>query len=173
MSEPLDTSAVAQRRCPMPLEAALQLIDAAEFAVLSTVDEAGNPYGVPVSVVRDPESAADAPLLYFHTTPFAGSRKALNMGANPRVSLVFVGRAETLGSKYTVDYESVVAAGTAQKLSEPARIKRTVDLLLARFAPMCSAEENAAYIAASKNYLPALWCVKVERLTGKRHPAAA
>ena len=173
MSEPLDTSAVAQRGCPMPLEAALQLIDAAEFAVLSTVDEAGNPYGVPVSVVRDPESAADAPLLYFHTTPFAGSRKALNMGANPRVSLVFVGRAETLGSKYTVDYESVVAAGTAQKLSEPARIKRAVDLLLARFAPMCSAEENAAYIAASKNYLPALWCVKVERLTGKRHPAAA
>lgn len=61
---PLDTSSVPQRRAPMPNEDALALIDAANYAVLSTVDEAGNPYGVPVSAARD--KAAEKPVLYFH-----------------------------------------------------------------------------------------------------------
>ena len=169
MTQKLDTADLPQRRCPMPLDDAVKLIDAAPFAVLSTVDEAGNPYGVPVSVARDPKSNADALILYFHSTPFEKSRKTLNMLSNPRVSLVFVGSANTLGDRYTVDYESVVVAGRVEKLEASSEIQDAIDVLCARFAPTKTAEENAAYVEASKNYLPIFWRVKVDRVTGKRH----
>ena len=167
---PLDTSSVPQRRAPMPNEDALALIDAANYAVLSTVDEAGNPYGVPVSAARD--KAAEKPVLYFHSTAFEGSRKALNMSAVDRVCLCFVGRAVTVGERYTVDYESVVAAGRVERVTAKDELAHGFDVLLKRFSSMCGEEANRRYLEAHASYMPALWRVAVDRLTGKRHPAA-
>lgn len=159
----LDTSNAALRRCPMSEDDAWALAAAAPYAVLSTADEAGNPYGVPVSAVIDRAARA----AYFHTTSSEVSRKALNMSANPRVSLLFVGEAAYSGERYTVDYASVVMAGRAERLVGAA-CAEAMKKLLARFAPMQSEAQNRAYMAEQAE-LPACWRVSIETIVGKDH----
>lgn len=162
-STKLDTSLTPLRRAPMPEAQAWAFAAAAPYCVLSTVDEAGNPYGVPVSAVVDPAERS----AYFHTTAFADSRKTRNMLANPKVSLLFVGEASTCGERYTVDYRSVVMAGRAERLAGAA-CAAAMERLLKRFAPMQSDEANRAYIAR-QSVMPALWRVSIDSITGKDH----
>ena len=46
----------------MPLDEALAVLDAAEFAIVSTVDDDGMPYGVPLSFVPVSYTHLTAPL---------------------------------------------------------------------------------------------------------------
>lgn len=55
----------------MPRDEALAVLDAAEFAIVSTVDDDGMPYGVPLSFVRRGDT------LYFHPQTRAGTRRSI------------------------------------------------------------------------------------------------
>ena len=62
----------------MPRDEALAVLDAAEFAIVSTVDDDGMPYGVPLSFVRRGDT------LYFHATN-EGGHKTVDFRRDDRV----------------------------------------------------------------------------------------
>lgn len=146
-------------------EQALEVADAADYAVLSTCDLDGNPYGVPVSPVREGDH------LYFHATGLPGGRKAANLDMNPRASLVFVGKATTLPKWYSIDFASTVMQGTAAPVESEAEKAHAFALLLKRYAPENSAERNQVQMKVRGQYA-AVWKFQIERVTGKARGAA-
>lgn len=58
-----------------------EVIDSCTYAILSTTDKAGYPYGVPISPVREGNH------FYFHASGAKGGRKEDNMLMNPNMSL--------------------------------------------------------------------------------------
>jgi hypothetical protein len=143
---------------------ALEILQKTDHAVLSTADEAGVPYGVPVSPVWIGGS------IYFHATGLPGGRKEENMRMNRKVSLCFIGKAVTLPEWYSVDFASVVVQGTATKVEDEKEKQMVMDALLRRHAPKNSAVRNAVQIKVRGPYA-AVWKVTVEKLTGKARAA--
>lgn len=109
----------------MDKQFALNIIDHSQYGVLSVVDGNGEPYGIPLSMVRVDE------LIYFHSATKGRKIDALN--AKPTVSITFVGKtnvpelftdseleemmkdgnkANTLISKvFTTEFESAIVTG--------------------------------------------------------------
>lgn len=80
------------------------------FGVLSTVDEDGNPYGVPVNFVHHEDK------IFFHSAP--AGHKLDNIKANNRVSFCVVAHAEPVPDAFTTKYKSVIAFGTVTETPE-------------------------------------------------------
>ena len=93
----LDTKSRVLRRRERALndEQTLEVIAASEYAVISTADEAGNPYGTAVNPVYLDGA------FYFHTGNCSESRRNANMLANPKVSLLFVSKSFVLPEWYS------------------------------------------------------------------------
>ena len=138
----------------------LRVIRNADYAVLATVDEAGYPYGVPVSPVLEGEKH-----LYFHSTR-ALSRKADNMLGNPKVSLCFVASQKTLPLEFTVDYASAVVAGRACLVMDDEERRHAALLICARHALEAGKEKAEAYYAEGGRAIT-IWRVAIESATGK------
>jgi hypothetical protein len=145
-------------------EQAIEVLQNTDHAVLSTADEAGVPYGVPVSPVWIDGN------IYFHATGLSGGRKEENMRMNRRVSLCFIGKSVTLPEWYSVDFASVVVQGTASRVEDEKEKKKVMEALLRRHAPNNSAERNAVQMKVRGPYA-VVWKVTVENLTGKARAA--
>ena len=87
----------------LTVDQAWEVVEGTDHAVLATVDDEGNPYGVPITPV-----AADRKRIYFHATGKPGGRKSDNMKMNRRVSLTYIGKELTVPELYTVDYASAI-----------------------------------------------------------------
>jgi uncharacterized protein len=86
-------------------ETATELLARGEYGYLATVGSDGQPYGVPLNYVFKDQC------LYFH---FAlEGHKLDNIMANPKVSFCVVGRTKVLPDKFSTEYESAMAFGTA------------------------------------------------------------
>src|SRR5699024_2469829 len=68
----------------MNREFGLKVIDKANHGILSMVDKEGDPYGIPLSIVRNENT------LYFHSA--MDGKKVKIFKDNPYVSVVFVGQ---------------------------------------------------------------------------------
>lgn len=147
-------------------EQTFEVIRATEHAVLSTADEDGNPYGVPVTPVLIDGA------LYFHSTGRAGGRKEDNLLMNPRVSLCFIGKAMTVPNLYTVDFASAVVTGRASKVTDEKERERIMRAIVARLAPQNSKARNDIQFA-NRFALAAVWKVEIEKATGKARAAKA
>lgn len=110
----------------------IEVIDRARYGVLSMVTDGNEPYGVPISIVRDGNS------LYFHSAKDGKKVKVLTN--NPNVSIVFVGevkvpenyteeqltkiakdesKAALLISKvFTTEYESAIVKGRVNPVED-------------------------------------------------------
>ena len=86
---------------------ALELLQQAEYGVLSMIDEQGKPYGIPISHIWD-----EGEHIHIHCAPEGKKLRALR--AHSEVSLCIVGRVHLLPSKFTTEYESVILRGRAQ-----------------------------------------------------------
>lgn len=91
----------------MKFEDALHLLTKAKYGVLSSVDEEGQPYGVPVNFVFDGEKS-----IYFHSA--SEGHKLENLNNNPKVSFTIVGDVQVMDWKFTTAYESVILFGVAE-----------------------------------------------------------
>ena len=91
----------------MNFEDAMQLLTKAEFGVLSSVDEVGQPYGVPVNFVYDGDKS-----IYFHSA--SEGHKLDNLKRNPKVCFTIVGDVRVMDWKFTTAYESVILFGVAK-----------------------------------------------------------
>lgn len=147
-------------------EQTYEVIRATEHAVLSTADDDGNPYGVPVTPVLIDGA------LYFHSTGWAGGRKEDNMLMNPRVSLCFIGKSMTVPNLYTIDFASAIVTGRASKVTDEKERERVMREIVARLAPQNSKARNDIQFA-NRFALVALWKVEIEKATGKARAAKA
>ena len=107
----------------------MALLDEAEYGVLSLVDAAGKPYGVPVNYVFDPSAGA----AYVHCAP--EGRKLDCLKAHPEVSLCVVDRTRVVPGKFTTEYESVVAEGVARMCLSDEEKLHAIRLLLQKLDP--------------------------------------
>lgn len=115
---------------------AVEILDSAEYGVLSTVDNAGQPYGVPLSFVHRNNS------IYFHCA--LSGHKLDNMTDNARVSFCVVGKVRVLPEQFATEYESAVAFGIASEVSGAERHDALL-WLLEKYCPD-NIEEGRRYI---------------------------
>ena len=87
---------------------ATALLKKAEYGVLSTVSEKGEPYGVPLNFCVIDNA------IYFHCA--VEGKKIENIKHNKSVSFCAVGNTEILPDKFGTKYESVVVSGEIEEV---------------------------------------------------------
>jgi nitroimidazol reductase NimA-like FMN-containing flavoprotein (pyridoxamine 5'-phosphate oxidase superfamily) len=143
----------------MPRDFAEAAADKCLYAVLSTVDSRGGPYGVPLSIAREGE------WIYFHCA--GEGRKIENLKACSKVCLTCVGNAEEPPDDFTVYYESAIIFGSAREVLEDTEKIRALRLVCERHTPA----NMAAFDAAIDKGLAvtSVWKIHIEEITGKGH----
>ena len=122
-------------------ERARELIESAQYGVLSMVNADGGGYGIPMSYAVDSEGN-----LYFHCAP--EGHKLENLTLDPRVTFTIVGNTEILPNKFTTLYESVMLFGTMKlDLTEDERFI-ALDLLMDKYSSAFK-EVGMKYVKAS------------------------
>ncbi|PKO04330.1 MAG: hypothetical protein CVU41_17410 [Chloroflexi bacterium HGW-Chloroflexi-3] len=111
----------------MSQESAIELLVRGEYGVLSSVDEDGQPYGVPVNYVFDGNDS-----IYFHCA--REGHKLDNLRTNPRVSFTIVGNPQIMDWKFSTAYESVILFGTAEEVEGDEKYQR-LKMLAQKFSP--------------------------------------
>ena len=139
---------------------AQHVLDTCVYATLAMTDDKGQPYCVPVNVVRQ----ADA--LYFHAA--LEGRKTDCLRAHPKVCVAAVGRTRVPPGKFTMQYESAIATGDAQEVTDEAEKIQALRLLCQKFTPA----DMEAFDAAVARSLArtAIWRIHIQTLTGKSKP---
>lgn len=139
---------------------ALELLQKAEYGVLTTIGEDGYPYGVPISF------AYREGFLYFHSA--TEGKKLRNIAFCPKIQFVVVGDTEVLDSKFSTNYESVMAFGTAEEITDPEEKIKALMGLVEKYSPGFEMP-GEAYAKRSGNQTRIIR-MKIEHLTGKeRH----
>lgn len=139
------------------------VIDAAPFAVVSTVDDEGHVYGVPVNPVCVGEA------VYFHTTSGA-SRRNDNIRAHQEICLTFVSEAQVTEHDYSCNYACAVVEGSCEEVTDIEEKRQALAAIIARWAPSNDEERNARYI--DKHFEGcAIWRVSMTKVSGKARRA--
>ena len=111
----------------MSQESAIELLERGEYGVLSSVDEDGQPYGVPVNYVFDGKDS-----IYFHCA--REGHKLDNLRANPRVSFTIVGNHQIMDWKFSTAYESLILFGAAEEVEGDEKYQG-LKMLAQKFSP--------------------------------------
>lgn len=88
----------------------LELLEKEEYGVLSMIDINDYGYGVPLSFAYIKGN------IYFHSA--SEGYKLDNLTKNNKVSFCIVGEAETLSSKFSVKYKSVIVFGKITEVTD-------------------------------------------------------
>ena len=140
-------------------EAAWAVVEKSDYAVVAMIAENGEPYCVPVNLVRDGD------VVWFHGAK--EGRKAVALRMNPQVCINCVAGAEVVQERYTTLYESATLFGKAEEVTEPQEKMEALRKICLRHAP-----ENMERFAGSIERslaATALWKVTVEEITGKKN----
>ena len=141
-------------------DAAVSLLQTGEYGVLSTVDDNGQPYGVPLNYSFDGER------LYLHCA--LKGHKIDNILANGKVSFCVVGWTKLLPAEFSTEYESVIVTGMASVVQGDEKYQALVSLL---------EKYSADFISEGRKYIEKLdrqtkvVKVDVDSITGKLSPA--
>ena len=137
-------------------EEAIDLLNRAEYGVLSTVTENGKPYGVPLNFCIIDHC------IYFHCA--VEGKKIDNIKQNKSVSFCAVGNTEILPDKFGTKYESVIVSGEVEEVFD--MIKQiALEGLLHKYSP--------EYIDKGIKYIEGLrektrvFKITIDKLTGK------
>ena len=141
-----------------PEEAALAVIDRADFGVMATVDADGAPYCIPLSFARDGK------LLYFHCA--LSGHKLDNLRRDPRVCVSFTGALHFPREHFTAVYESALAAGRAEEVTAAGEKIHGLRLLCESFTPgNMDAFDGAIEKALA---ITGVWKIHLDEVSGKR-----
>ena len=100
---------------------AIEVLRKCEYGTLSTVDEEGYPYGVPLSYVYANDS------IYFHSA--LEGHKLENIKKNDKVSFSVVGQTDVLPDKFSTKYESVIIFGRAKEVFDDEKTSAFLELI--------------------------------------------
>jgi nitroimidazol reductase NimA-like FMN-containing flavoprotein (pyridoxamine 5'-phosphate oxidase superfamily) len=132
------------------------LLDSAEYGVLSTVGNDGQPYGVPLNYVYKDDG------IYFHCA--LSGQKLDNIDFTGKVSFCVVGKTRVLPAQFATDYESAVAFGVAAEVTGAERYAALL-WLLEKYCPDF-VEEGRQYIE-QKDTITKVYKIVVSHLSGK------
>lgn len=137
----------------------VRLLQDGEYGILSTVDEKGQAYGVPLNYVYLNDG------LYFHSA--LEGHKIANIFANPKVSFCVVGRTRLLPAEFSTEFESVIVFGEAAVVQGDERYQALVGLV-EKYSPEFLAE-GLKYIERFDSRTKVVR-VDVHSMTGKAAP---
>ena len=164
----------------MDKEFSLNVIDGSEYGVLSFADEEGNPYALPLSIVRLED------MLYFHSAKSGEKADILKDGQRARV--VFVGQVEVpenftnsqldeliankeniglLTSKvFTTQFESAIVVGKIKVVNDDEEKIMALKAICEKYTP----DKMKYFDTALVGGLPitAIYGVTIDEVTGKR-----
>lgn len=147
-------------------EWALRVFDRAPYVTVSMTRPDGTPYALPLSLVR-----RDAETFYFHCA--AEGEKLDCLRHSPVVSLSAVSRCtpkfERDKLNFTEYYDSAVALGRAEEVTDDAEKREALRLLCQRFLPKGMAHFDAA-IARSLHRTTVIRITLTEPPRGKSKP---
>lgn len=107
-------------------EHAKNILETAEYGVLSIASLEGEPYGIPLNF------AWTENCIYFHCA--TTGRKIKILADNPRCSFSVVGKTQVVPEHFGTLYESVVVTGFVQELSGEEKYQGLV-FLVSKYAP--------------------------------------
>lgn len=137
---------------------AVDLLNEAEYGVLSTVDENGVPYGVPLNFCVIEEC------IYFHCAP--EGQKVDNLLQNSSVSFCVVGNTEVLPGKFSTKFASTIISGEVEEVFDLDK-QLALEGLLKKYSADFF-DKGKRYIAEAKEKT-AVFKITVKELTGKAH----
>ena len=137
-------------------EEAIALLNKAEYGVLSTVTENGEPYGVPLNFwVIDH-------CIYFHCA--VEGQKIDNIKQNKSVSFCVVGNTEILPDKFGTKYESVIVSGEVEEVFDMNK-QIALEGLLHKYSPEFF-DKGIKYIEGLREKTR-VFKITINKLTGK------
>lgn len=140
----------------LPEKDASAILKRGAYGVLSTADQDGVPYGVPLNYVYLDGA------VYFHCA--LEGHKLDNIAHQEQVSFCIVGKGEVLPHKFSILYESVIVRGQATEVKGKAK-ERALLALLEKF--------TGEYIEKGRKYLTMkkdncrVFKIIVHNITGK------
>ena len=87
------------------------------------------------------------------------------LAANPRVCLVAVADVHAIPKRFTTEYSSAIAFGTARLVTDP---KERYEALMAICEKFASTNPHREACAAKAGAETAVYCVELASITGKR-----
>lgn len=137
---------------------AFEVLDKADFAVLSMIDADGLPYCLPISAVRIGEK------LYFHSAE--SGRKSEAMLNDPNVCITAAADVVSAEDKFTTYFKSAVVRGKAVRVTDDEEKITALKAICERFAPTNMPDfPNAIKMSLSRT---AIWRIDIENATGKQ-----
>ncbi|BAK43859.1 pyridoxamine 5'-phosphate oxidase family protein [Eggerthella sp. YY7918] len=138
---------------------ALSVFEEAAYVTVSTVDEDGMPYGVPLSFVCVEDK------LYVHMTNDRG-HKSDNFGRDGRVCATAVVDVEACwDGDFTTSYGSAMMFGRIHRVTEDVEVRRALVALCMKYLPEYKSEIGAAMEREWAN--TAVWVIEPDSITGK------
>lgn len=139
---------------------AWEILEAGEYAVVSTVDPDGAPYGVPLSYVIMDEK------LYIHTGE-RGGHKIDDFEHDARVSVAVATEVEPCfeDTFFTTRFASVIASGRISKVQDRVMLRRVLVELCMKYLPELKDEIGPAI--GREIDVTAAWCIEFDEVRGK------
>lgn len=141
------------------------LINEVEYAVVSTADTDGIPYGVPVSTAVTPDKK-----ILFHGVLVGHGRKYENIKANPNVCLTFVREVDKREKGLNIQADSVVVQGKVQIVDDPDEKIKLMRVLLKPHNEQATAADIEAKLKKSELGIKgtlSFYVVTPTKVTGK------
>jgi uncharacterized protein len=137
-------------------EEAFQILRKVEYGVLSTVDDRGLPYGVPLNYCVSDNR------VYFHCA--REGHKIANLESNAKVSFCVVGDTELLPEKFSTKYESVIVFGEVREATGDVK-QAALEALVRKY--------SSAFVGEGQNYIHSsqaqtrVFGISIESISGK------
>lgn len=134
----------------------IDMLSKSNYGVLSTVDDNGQPYGMPLNYVYIEDA------IYFHCA--TEGHKLDNIKNNSKVSFCVVGHENVLPDKFSTDYESVIIFGRAEEVFDDEKNMALLGLI---------DKYSSGYIEKGKEYIKnsehktKVIKINVEHMSGK------
>lgn len=134
------------------------VLSAGEYGVLSTVDNDGQPYGVPVNYVYFNNA------IYFHSA--GQGHKITNLKDNPRVSFCVVAYSKVVPDSFSSEYESVIIFGHAVEIFGDDKLE-VLHAIAERFSPQNQEKGNEMITRLFNS--TSVFKITIDELKGKSH----
>lgn len=140
-------------------DAAFEVADRCLWASAAMTDTNGNPYCVPLNIVREGN------FIYFHAAQ--EGRKTDILKKNPRIYISCVCGVKIDANRFTTEYESAAICGKAEEVENTKEKIHALKILCERYA----SENMKGFENAVSKYInkTAVWKITVESITGKRN----
>lgn len=135
---------------------AIELLNNCEYGILSTTGENRYAYGVPVSYIYENNS------IYFHCA--VEGQKLDNIKNNNKVSFCVVGQTLLLPEKFSTNYASVIAFGTAVEVFDEEK-NMAMLAIVSKYSPEFI-ETGKEYIKNAGNKTKVVK-IRIEHMSGK------